>query len=236
MHEQLAQDQLYVTVDILILTVRAGKLNLLLSRRPEAPFKRCWALPGRFIALDESAETAVKRLLAEMLPLQNAFMEQLYTFTEVNRDPRGRVISTAYLVAVPWSRIAQQLEKEETAFHCFEVSAGKQGVRLTNDADGTLDPGDLAFDHWKIIETGLERLRGKIAYTEIGFRFLDDLEAFSLSDLQTIYEAVLDEPADSSNFRRAILGRYQKTGRLKQSDQAEKKGRGRPAALYSFEL
>ena len=77
MHKQLAQDQLYVTTDILILTVRSGQLDLLLSRRTAPPYQRCWALPGRFIGLDESAETSAKRLLAEMLPGQNGALEQL---------------------------------------------------------------------------------------------------------------------------------------------------------------
>ena len=95
MHRELNKDQLYVTVDLLIWTVRAGRLNLLLSRRVSPPYAGSWALPGRFIGLDESAETAVTRLLEEMLPVRGPYLEQLYTFTNVARDPRGRVISTA---------------------------------------------------------------------------------------------------------------------------------------------
>ena len=234
MHEQLAQDRLYVTVDILILTVRSGRLNLLLSRRPDPPYNRCWALPGRFIGLDESAETAAKRLLAEMLPGRDRIPEQLYTFTDVNRDPRGRVISAAYLLIIPWGEIEKQITGNEVTFRSFQVTLDRQGLRLTGDEGETLTPGDLAFDHGKIIETGVERLRGKIDYTEIGFGFLENPNAFSLSELQTVFEAVLGETLDSSNFRRAVLGRYEKTGQLTQTDQAEKRSRGRPAALYSF--
>jgi hypothetical protein len=118
------------------------------------------------------------------------------------------------------------------------IGIGKSGdgsvykVELTA-ADGTsLIGSDLAFDHGRIIETGVLRLQGKIDYTDIGFRFLNDTEAFSLSELQTVFEAVLDRPLDISNFRRFILGRYEKNGRMVQTEQAEKKGRGRPAVLY----
>ena len=105
MHDSLHQGQLYVTVDMLILTIREGKLNLLLSRRKDTPYAGRWARPGRFVGLDESAETTVRNLLEEMLPVEKPFLEQLYTFSEVNRDPRGRVISTAYLVIVPGKQL-----------------------------------------------------------------------------------------------------------------------------------
>ena len=115
------------------------------------------------------------------------------------------------------------IQDKQTGYYVYAIREGE-----------TLAPGDLAFDHGKIIETGIERLRGKIDYTEIGFGFLENRDAFSLSELQTVFEAVLGETLDSSNFRRAILGRYEKTGQLTQTDQAEKRGRGRPAALYRF--
>ena len=100
MHESLNRDQLYVTVDILILTVRDGKLVLMLSRRMTPPYEGRMSLPGRFVGQEEHAETAVRQLLKEMLPVSDPYIEQLYTFSEVNRDPRGRVISLAYLVIV----------------------------------------------------------------------------------------------------------------------------------------
>lgn len=236
MHTQLAGDHLYVAVDILILTVRSGRLNLLLSRRANTPYEERWALPGRFIGQDESAETTVEHLLEEMLPIRQAYMEQLYTFTDVNRDPRGRVISVAYMVIVPWSQLEALMDWMDLPFLCYEVSMDSGGLTLTDESGGMLIPGDLAFDHGRIIEAGIRRLRGKIDYTDIGFRFLEDPEAFSLSELQTVFEAVLGESVDSSNFRRGILARYEKTGRLTQTDQAEKKGRGRPAALYRMDL
>ena len=99
-----------------------------------------------------------------------------------------------------------------------------------------LTGGDLAFDHGKIIETGIRRLRGKIDYTEIGFRFLANMGAFSLSELQNVFEAVLGEKIDKSNFRRTIINRYEKTGKLKQTDLPVRRGQGRPAALYSMTM
>jgi len=103
MAEVLRQDQVFVSVDLLILTVREGRLDLLLSRRNRPPFEGCWALPRKLVERADSAEATALKLLRERLPLREAFMEQLYTFTELNRDPRGRVISIAYLAAVPWT-------------------------------------------------------------------------------------------------------------------------------------
>ena len=236
MNSHLNENQLYVTVDLLILTVRSGQLNVLLSRRVAPPYEGRWALPGRFIAPDESAEASVDRLLAEMLPLRDVFYEQLYTFTDVTRDPRGRVISVAYLVIVPWGQLRPLMEGSALSFQCFRVVAGRKGIRLIGDDGAELLSGDLAFDHGRIIETGINRLRGKLSYTDIGFHFLENPGMFSLGELQSVFEAVLDEKLDGSNFRRAILGRYEKTGRLRQTDRIERQGRGRPAALYCMEL
>ena len=232
MHDILDPDQLYVTVDILILTVREGKLTLLLTRRNALPYIRRWALPGRFLQMEESLENAVRKLMDEMLPITESFMEQLYTFADVNRDPRGRVISAAYLVILPWERLAEKLARGKTPLKPFEVRMNKAGLLLVGEDGGVLTGSDLAFDHGRIIETGVNRLQGKINYTDIGFRFLNDPEAFSLSELQTVFEAVLNTPLDTSNFRRFILGRYEKNGRIGQTEQAGKKGRGRPAVLY----
>lgn len=234
MHSSLEQDRLYVTVDLLIMTIREGQLILYLSRREDGPYAGQWALPGRFVKLDESAEDAAEKLLGEMLPAEGPFIEQLYTFTGVNRDPRGRVVSTAYLVIMPEGKPDGPQLQEKAKMKPFEVRLEEDGLRLTG-ADGTvLRKSDLAFDHGRIIETGVTRLRGKIDYTDIGFRFLNDPDAFPLGELQTVFEAVLGMPLDPSNFRRSILGRYEKAGRLAQTAQMEKKSRGRPAVLYRF--
>ena len=234
MHEGLSPDQVYVTVDLLILTIRDGMLSLLLSRRRDPPYAGRWALPGRFVGVDESAETAVRKLLDEMLPVKDAFLEQLYTFSEVDRDPRGRVISAAYLVIVPRSKLEALTETGRTSFQRFDVALETDGLRLTA-SDGTVLTGSgLAFDHGRIIETGVLRLRGKIDYTEVGFRFLNDLSGFSLGELQTVFEAVLGRKLDSSNFRRFIRNRYEETGKITMTDREDKQKWGRPASLYQL--
>ena len=234
MHDSLKEGQLYVTVDMMILTVREGKLNLLLSQRKDKPYAGQGALPGRFVGLDESAETTVHKLLEEMLPVKDAFLEQLYTFSEVNRDPRGRVISTAYLVIIPWNRLETLFEEARIPFSRFEISGEADWLRLKG-TDGTiLTGGDLAFDHGRIIGTGVQRLQGKIDYTEVGFRFLNDRNAFSLGELQTVFEAVLGKQLDKSNFRRTIKARYEDTGKMTLTDREGRKSRGRPSLLYQL--
>lgn len=235
MAEVLRQDQVFVSVDLLILTVREGRLDLLLSRRTAPPFKACWALPGKLVEREDTAEDTALKLLRELLPMRDVFMEQLYTFTELDRDPRGRVISIAYLAAAPWARLSPMLPPDGQGPRLFGVSLtggalgldGGEGLRLTG--------GELAFDHGRIIETGVRRLRGKIDYTDIAFRFLNDPRAFTLGELQTVFEAVLEKTVDGSNFRRAIQGRYEEAGRIVQTERTaspRKRGRGRPAAIY----
>lgn len=236
MHSQLAQDQIHVTVDLLILTIRDGKLGLLLSPRTAPPFEHCWALPGCFIPPEDSAEKTVQNLLDEMLPVSRAKVEQLFTFSAADRDPRGRVISMAYLVIVPWGLLSETLEGENTSsFCCFDLKLRGQELILTDAKGQSIGEKELAFDHGQIIKTGIIRLRNKIDYTDIGFSFLENKQCFPLSDLQTVFEAVLDAEVDSSNFRRFILNRYEKTGELKQTIEIAKRSRGRPAVTYQFD-
>ena len=231
LHEKLDTNQLYITVDLLILTVKEEHLNILLSKRTQSPYAHLWALPGRFVEINESAETTAKRLMDELFPLKDVYMEQLYTFTEVNRDPRGRVISVTYLVIVPFVQLKQLLMEEGTICHCFEIQL-TEDFQLIGEDGTKLIGSDLAFDHSRIIETGIARLQGKIDYTEIGFRFLNNPMCFSLGELQSIYEAILGKPEDGSNFRRFIRKRYEETRRILPLDREERKRRGRPAVLY----
>ena len=229
------RDRLYITVDLLIMTVRSGQLLLLLSRRKRPPCEGMWALPGRFVGAEESAEEAAGKLLAEMLPVPDPFMEQVYTFSDVARDPRGRVVSMAYLISVPWPKLEPLLSEPGTILRSFHLTAEGERICLTDESGASVAEEELAFDHARIIRTGLMRLRGKIDYSEIGFRFLEDPDAFSLGELQSVFEAVLDSRLDTSNFRRFILSRYQRDGRLSEIRKEEKRGRGRPAVLYRLE-
>ena len=220
-----------VAVDLLVMTVRAGRLCIMLARRAQPPCAGQWALPGRFVGQYESAETAARLLLKEMLPV-DAFFEQLYTFSAPRRDPRGRVVSVAYLAIVPWLRLENVLAGDCVLPRCFEVELEHGVLRLTGDNGEVLTGDSLAFDHGDIVRVGVERLRGKIDYSTIGFQFLEDKQSFSLSALMAVYEAVLAHSIDNSNFRRAILARYEEKGIIAQTDRAEKHRRGRPAALY----
>lgn len=235
MHADLASDQLHLSVDALILTIREGRLAVLLSRRSHPPYEGEWALPGKLVGLTESADEAAAQLLHEMLPDVPAYREQLYTFAHPLRDPRGRVVSIAHLFLLPWERLQPALSRPDAALRCFVIQPAAEGLALTADDRTTVSPDDLAFDHGLILRTGVTRLRGKIDYTDVAFHLLRDMQAFSLSELQIVFEAVLDQQLDASNFRRGILTRYENSGRLTQTDQAKKQGRGRPAALYRFD-
>ena len=234
MHTALSANQQHLSVDGLILTVRQGQLTALLSRRTSPPVEGQWARPGRLVALDESADEAASRLLTEMLPGVPAYREQLYTFTHPGRDPRGRVVTIAYLILLPWEALEEPLALPDVTLRAFSISTAADGFALV-PADGPrLLPADLAFDHGLILQTGVTRLQGKIDYTDVGFHLLRDMQAFSLSELQTVFEAVLNQPLDASNFRRGILAKYEATGRIAQTSSIKKQGRGRPAALYRF--
>ena len=230
MHITLNSDRLYVAVDLMIMTFGEGRLRLLLSRRVNPPFEGLWALPGRFVGLDESAEDAALRLMEEMLPIRNVYLEQLYTFTGVGRDPRGRVISVGYLAIVPSGGLEGMLEG--TLLHCFDIDTSCSDPVLTGENGERLGKEELAFDHEAIIRMGIARLQGKLDYTRIGFRFLRDTECFSLGELQGVHEAILGKKLDDSNFRRGILGKYEKTGRIVQTEKTARSGRGRPSGLY----
>lgn len=236
MHTNLSKDRLHVAVDILLLSQTGNALKLLLSRRPSPPYQGALALPGRLVAVDHSAEETVDALLREMLPetipSSGVYREQLFTFSDPKRDPRGRVISIAYLAIIPWQLLSPALEACPTTLECFTVSAADGEMQLSGSDGSAIDCSALAFDHSSIIRTGVARLKGKIEYTEIGFHFLNDPEAFSLGDMQRVFEAVLGRALDASNFRRFALNRYEETGKIEQTERAEKKKRGRPAALY----
>ena len=185
-----AQDFCFA-VDILVFTVRDGQLCVMLSRRKKAPFSGKWALPGRLVGIGDSAEGAADALMNEMLPAADAYMEQLYTFSRVNRDPRGRVISVAFLAAVPWSRLKEAQAGARLPFACFRSALGGNGLRLENDAGAVLTAGDPAFDHGDIIAMGIRRLRGKIDYSDIAFAFLEDVVPLGGDDLRDSCEQVV---------------------------------------------
>ncbi len=199
-----------VTVDVVIITLRAETLQVLLIKRDLAPYRSKWAIPGGFVHIDESLETAARRELREETGVAEVYLEQLYTFGELGRDPRGRVISVAYIALVPAP---------------LAVTAGSDAREARWWPIADLPP--LAFDHNQVLQYALTRLRYKLEYSSVGFRLMP--EQFTLSALQKAYEIILGEPLDKRNFRR----------RLSEADVIEPtedyhSGDGRPARLYRF--
>ena len=238
-----------VTVDILVFTVSDKKLRLLLIRRNEHPYLGKWAVPGGFLRMDESAEEAAARRIREEAGVEGAHLEQLYTFSAVDRDPRTRVISIAYLAAVPADKLRFLAGTGADEAALFEVSgignekADRQPEKdVIKEQDGLLLTGpdgiqitgrDLAFDHAEIIRTAVLRMRGKLGYTDLAFGFIEDPASFTLTELRIIHEAILGYPLDIGNFRRTIKREYEAAGRIAECG-LEKGAVGRPAMLYRF--
>ena len=208
-----------LAVDVLPFATEGTRLKLLLTRREQPPFAGRWALPGGFVGMDETAEDAAARVLYEKTGLDGLYMEQLYTFSALARDPRLRSISVTYLALGPRDRLEATVADRPLGL--FEV--GK---------DGSLEL-ELAFDHADIIATAVQRMAGKLEYTDIGFAFLADRQRFTLTELYDIYTAVAGHPYDLPNFRRFIKKRYEETGRIAQTGEKQR-GRGTPAMIYRW--
>ena len=202
-----------ITVDVVILTVRDGRLEVLLVRRDHAPFEGSWALPGGFVQVDESLEDAARRRLREESGAEDVYLEQLYTFGDPQRDPRMRVITVVYYALIRPDQI------------CTGDSArGAHESRLFS----AYDVPPLAFDHEHILRYSLQRLRGKLEYTTIGFQLLG--KEFTLSELQEVYEAILNRRLDKRNFRKKLLI----TRIVEPTQRTKMTGQHRPALLYRF--
>jgi 8-oxo-dGTP diphosphatase len=201
-----------IAVDVVLFTIQGGTLKVLLVKRQQAPYRRMWALPGGMVAPEESVDDAALRELQEETSIGNVYLEQLYTFGEPQRDPRGRVVSVAYYALVN----AQQ----------FELKARQRVTRASWFAVKRLPA--VAFDHRRIIDYALERLRNKSNYTTVGFQLLP--RSFTLTELQRAYEVILDQRLDKRNFRRKML----QLGILRGTRDFKSNGRQRPARLYTF--
>ena len=202
-----------LTVDCVVFGFDEGELKVLLIQRGLEPFKGRWALPGGFVRVDETLDAAARRELAEEAGLQNVFLEQLYTFGAVNRDPRERVVSVAYYALVKMAAHETKAATDAADARWFPVSKAPK----------------LAFDHADILQTALARLKGKVRYEPIGFELLPP--KFTLSDLQHLYEAVLETELDKRNFRKKVLG----FGLLMPLRERQMVGRHRPAQLFCFD-
>jgi len=202
---------LQVTVDIVIFTIQAGELKVLLVERGIPPFQGQFAIPGGFVLEDEGLDAAARRELKDETGVADVFLEQLYSFGDPGRDPRGRVVTVAYFALISADRSPLVAGSDAAAARWWPVR----------------ELPELAFDHRKILDCALERLRNKLEYTTVGFQLLP--ARFTLSELQQVYEAILNKKLDKRNFRR-------KLGLLKvlRPTRELRRGGRRPARLYEF--
>lgn len=264
-----------VTVDMLIFTVVNEEeenyrklpekaLKLLMVKRGDHPFMGQWALPGGFISMQESIEDAALRELKTETNVDNVYMEQLYTWGDVGRDPRTRVISCSYMALADsaklnivagddaddakWFNIRYNITQEKkTITEKGYIAEKLYSINLWNDTyalSGTVkvveviegkvikssrevvESNGIAFDHAKMIEYGIERLKNKIEYTDIAFNLMPEL--FTLSELQQVYEVVLGKELLAAAFRRKIADMVIET------NQFTKDAGHRPSKLYRF--
>ncbi len=253
-------ERLSMTTDLLILSVSSKdtdnyrktdkkSMSILLAKRDNYPYKDKWSLPGGFMnPKKETLEDCAKRVLRDETKLDDIYLEQLYTFDSINRDPRMRVVSTAFIALVDKNRIKKELEENTSWFDIVEYKEWNNNVKITlNNGNETIvlklrkelkdktttrynyisiENKSLSFDHDIVILTGLERLRNKILYTDIIFNMMP--KYFTLSELQQVYEVILNKKLLDPAFRRMISNKVIKTERMKT-------GEGhRPSSLFRY--
>ncbi len=251
-------DRLSLTTDILIFSVSDGlqenyrKLNekhfsVLLVKRDTYPFKDKWCLPGGFIRIDEEIEDAAKRILEDEANIKNIYLEQLYTYSNPNRDPRMRVISTSYMALIDKNKLTNSISKKASWFNIF-VLEDKEEINVTLDNGNEtikfklkkilssrtaenykyeiIENDKLAFDHALVIATGISRLKNKIEYTDIVFNMMP--KYFTLGELQQVYEVILGKKLLDPAFRRIIANKVEKTEKMKTG------GGHRPSVLFRY--
>ena len=251
-------DRLSLTTDILLLSVSSEEeenyrklskkyFSILLVKRKNYPFKDKWCLPGGFVGIDEDLEVAPKRILEKETNLKDIYLEQLYTFGAVNRDPRMRIIATSYMALVDKNRLIEELPSNVSWFNVTVLED-------ETDIDVTLDNNEeiitfkvrkhlkekttdryqfeiiqndkLAFDHPLVIVSGIERLKNKVGYTDIVFNMMP--EYFTLGELQQVYEVILGKKLLDPAFRRIIADKVEKTEKVQTC------GGHRPSALFRY--
>ena len=252
-------DQLSMTSDILIVSVSSKDSNnyrktdeklmsILLIKREDYPYKNKWCLPGGFLnPNNETLEECAKRVLKNETNLSDIYLEQLYTFDKIDRDPRTRVISTAFVALVDKNKLTEKVENGSW-FNIikYEEKNNVVNIVLTNDDEVieftinkklrekttdrydliTKENKDLAFDHDLVILSGLERIRNKLNYTDIVFNMMP--EYFTLGELQKVYETILGKKLIEAPFRRVIASKVEKTKKMRTG------GGHRPSYLFKY--
>lgn len=251
-------EKLSMTSDILVFSVSDGyqenyrklkekHFSVLLVKRNDYPFKDMWCLPGGFIRMDETTEEAARRVLASETNLHNIYLEQLYTFDDVKRDPRMRIVSTSYMALVDKNQLKDKLasnaawfnigieedEKEakivlENGNEEIKFTIRKELKELTTDRYKfhIKENTKLAFDHPIVILSGIYRLKNKIEYTDIVFNMMP--EYFTLGELQQVYEVILGKKLLDPAFRRIIADKVEKTDKLQTG------GGHRPSVMFRY--
>ena len=201
-----------VAVDLLVFTVKDDRLKIVLVRRNEHPFKDMLSLPGVFVGINETLDEAAARGAREEAGLADIYFEQLYTWGDIDRDPRMRIISVSYLSLTPSEKLTLSAGSRTSSAELYDVEE-----LLASDEE-------LAFDHRKIIEYGRERIRNKTEYSRIAFEFLP--KEFTLPQLQRVYEILLGKPLYKANFRRRVAPLIEETERMTSGDAH------RPSRIY----
>ena len=204
-----------LTVDCVIfgLDLESASLNVMLIERDLEPFAGMWAIPGGFVRKRETLEAAALRELKEETGIEDVFLEQLYSFGDPKRDPRGWVVSVAYYALVSPEQHPVQAATDAREARWFAVNEVPR----------------VAFDHAEILAVALERLRGKLTYAPIGFELLP--QKFTIKQLQRLYEIVLGTQLDNRNFRKKIFA----MSVLRELDEMQKGVPHRAARLYKFD-
>lgn len=252
-------DKLSLTTDILIVSVSSEennnyrktdskKMSILLVKRDNYPFKDKWCLPGGFVKIDENLDEAPIRILKSETNLDNIYLEQLYTFGNINRDPRMRVISTSYMTLIDKNRLDENINNNASWFDItlYEEKENLVNIVLDNGStslyfeiektlrEKTTDRysfnikknDSIAFDHPLVILSGLERLKNKLEYTDIVFNMMPEL--FTLGELRQVYEIILGKKLLDPAFRRIISNKVEKTEKMKTG------GGHRPSYLFRY--
>lgn len=205
-------EQPAVTVDLVIFTVDDDTLKVMLVKRTEEPFADSWSIPGGFLKVGESLEDAALRVLKEKAGVENVYVEQLYTFGDPGRDPRARVITVTYFALIPWKDLIHPPSNKISDLTWSPVNHLPK----------------LAFDHREIVEYAVKRLRAKASYSNIVYGLMP--RQFRLSELQRMYEIIINDKLDKRNFRKRMLA----TGLLQETGRKDIAGAHRPAMLYKF--
>lgn len=251
-------DRLAVTTDILIFSISEEyednyrklsnkHFSVLLVKRDNYPYKDKWCLPGGFIKVDEDIEDAPLRILKSETGISDIYLEQLYTYGEVDRDPRMRVISTSYMALIDKNRLRDKL-KDNASWFNITKEEDKNNIYVTLD-NGTdilkytikktlkekttdrykftvVENTSLAFDHPLVITSGMERLKNKASYTDVVFNMMP--KYFTLGELQQVYEIILGKKLLDPAFRRIISDKVEKTDKVKTG------GGHRPSVLFTY--